>query len=154
KYFEYALAAHFRGNVSKTTIDFRVTADEVPPEDLKKYSDDLRAIDGAGAGVVIIPKSAIRSVAAAKKDLSATLRDRLKEQIEKTTQGTGSGKPGPADLANAYCLRSDAHADLGSMSEAIADANEAVKLTPLSPDTLHCRGYVYFGAGEFDKSIA
>jgi lipoprotein NlpI len=83
-----------------------------------------------------------------------TLRDRLREQIEKTTQSIASGKLGPADLASAYCLRSGAHGELGSPTEAIADANEAVKLTPLSPETLHCRGYAYFGAGEFDKSIA
>jgi lipoprotein NlpI len=154
KYFSYSLAAHFRGNVSKNTVDLRVTGDQVPTEDFKRYADDVRAIDSAGQGLVIIPKAAIKPISAAKKDFSATLRERLKQQIEKTTQSIKSGKLGATDLASAYCMRSAAHGELGSPTEALADANEALKLDPLSPDILHCRGYAYFGAGEFDKSIA
>jgi lipoprotein NlpI len=51
-------------------------------------------------------------------------------------------------------MRSGAHADLGSMAEALADAAEAIRIAPQSVDVLHCRGYAYFSVGEFEKSIA
>jgi lipoprotein NlpI len=43
---------------------------------------------------------------------------------------------------------------LGIAADALADANEALKLTPTSSDSLHCRAYAHFGAGEFEKAIA
>jgi lipoprotein NlpI/transglutaminase-like putative cysteine protease len=152
--FSYTRAVHFRGNVSKTRIKLRVTADRVEPKDFKKYDDDLRALADASINVVVIPKAAIKSGPAAKKDLPTILRDRLHDTVAKTTQSIKSGKLAGADLAGAYCLRSAAHADLGSASAAIADADKALKLTPQSPDTLYCRGYAYFSAGDFEKAIA
>ena len=154
KHFSYTQATHFRGNVSKTTIELRVTAAQIGPDDMKAYAEDIRAIDAARAGLIVIPKGAIKSAKAAKKDFATLLRERLNETLTKTTQAIKSGKLGATDLANAYCMRSAAHADLGSMAEALADANEALKLTPLSPDTLHCRGYAHYSAGDFEKSIA
>jgi lipoprotein NlpI len=35
----------------------------------------------------------------------------------------------------------------------LADANEALKLTPNSSDSLRCRAYVHFATGEFEKAI-
>ncbi len=154
KHFTYSQSAHFRGNLSKTSIELRVTADQVGLKDLAKYAEDVQAIDAARAGLIVIPKAAIKSAKAAKKDFSVLLRERVQETVTKTTQAIKSGKLGAADLSNAYCLRSGAHANLGSITEALADANEAIKLTPQSPSTLHCSGYAHFAAGDFDKSVA
>ena len=65
-----------------------------------------------------------------------------------------SGKLAGADLASSYCLRSSAHSELGQSDKAIADADEALKLTPNSSTTPSCRASAYFAAGEFDKSVA
>jgi lipoprotein NlpI/transglutaminase-like putative cysteine protease len=154
KHFSYAQGAHFRGNLSKTTIELRVAASQVAPKDLQKYAEDVRSMDAARPGVIVIPKAAIRSAKGVKKDFSALLRERVQGTVTQTTQAIKSGKLSGADLSNAYCLRSSAHADLGSLQEALADANEAIKLTPQAPETLHCRGYAHFAAGDFDKSIA
>jgi lipoprotein NlpI len=154
KVFSYTQAAHFRGNSAKAVIELRVTAAQVAPEDLKQYADDVRTMDNTRIGLIVVPKAAIKSVAAAKRDFAAVLRERVQDVVAKTTQAVKSGKLGGADLANAYCMRSGAHADLGSVSEALADAGEAVKLAPQSVDVLYCRGYAYFGAGDFDKSVA
>jgi lipoprotein NlpI len=78
----------------------------------------------------------------------------VEDTVAKTTQAIKSGRLGGSDLAGAYCLRSGAHADLGSIKEALADASGALKLTPQSPDTLHCMGYAQFAAGEFENSVA
>jgi lipoprotein NlpI len=153
KLFSYAHTARFRGNVAKTVIEVRVIADQVPPEDLKTYADDVRAIDNARVGLIVVPKTALKSAAAAKRDFAAVLKERLRDTVAKTTQAIKSGRLGAADLASAYCMRSSAHADVGSIPEALADAREAVKHAP-SVEALHCSGYAHFKAGEFESSIA
>ena len=154
KHFKYTQSAHFRGNRAKVTIELQVKASQVAPEDFGKYAEDLKAVDAARAGVIAVPKSVIKTAKAAKKDFAVLLRERVEDTVAKTTQAIKSGKLGGSDLAGAYCLRAGANADLGSIKESLADAGEALKLTPQSPDVLDCTGYAHFAAGEFDKSIA
>jgi lipoprotein NlpI len=154
KHFRYTLNSHFRGNVARTTVELRVSADQVAPEDLAKYAEDLRAVDAARAGLILIPKAAIKSAKAAKKDFATLLRERMQDTVAKTTQAIKSKKLAGSDLAGAHCLRAGAQADLGEIKEALADAGEALKLTPQAPETLACAGYAHFAAGDFEKSIA
>ena len=157
KYFNYTVRSSFRGSNSKNVMELATFADQVEVTDLKKYAEDMRTLANIAIGVVVIPKTAIRTVkttVAAKKDLAQGVREQLQETLDKTTLAIKSGRLTGADLAGAYCLRSTAHSDLGVPKDALADANEAVKLTPNSSDSLHCRAHAYFGAGEFDKTIA
>ena len=157
KYFNYTVKSSFRGSTSKNVIELATFADQVEISDLKKYSEDMRSLTNIVIGVVVVPKTAIKSVksaAAAKKDVAQTVRDQLNETIDKTTQAIRSGKLSGADLAGAYCLRGSARSDVGTSNDALADANEAVKLMPNSSDSLRCRAYAYFGAGEFERAIA
>ena len=157
KYFNYTVRTVSRGSNSKTVMELAIFADRVEVPDLKKYADDMRALSNIATGVVVVPKAAIRSVKygpAAKKDPTKMVRDQLQETIDKTTQAIKSGRLAGADLAGSYCLRSSARSDLGMAEDALADANEAVKLTPNSSDSLGCRAYAYFDAGEFEKTIA
>lgn len=154
KHFKYTHSIHFRGNLAKSTIELRMTADQVATADLGKYAEDLRAIDAARVGLIIVPKAAIKTARAAKKDFAVLLKERVQDTVAKTTQAIKSGKLGGSDLANAYCLRAGAQADLGSVKAALADAGAALKLTPQSPDALYCMGYAHFAAADFEKSIA
>jgi lipoprotein NlpI len=154
KHFKYVQSGHFRGNRAKVTIELQVKASQVAPEDFKRYAEDLKEVGAARAGLIVVPKSVIKTARAAKKGFAVLLRERVKDTVSKTTQAIKSGKLGGSDLASAYCLRAAAHADLGSIKEAVADAGKALKLAPQSPDTLLCMGYAHFAAGEFDKSVA
>jgi lipoprotein NlpI len=158
KHFTYAVTSSFRGNVAKSTIQLTTLADQVQVADLQKYTEDARSIGTITAAVVAVPKSAIKPAAlsarAAKKDFAQTLRDRLQETVDKTTQAIKSGKLAGSDLAGSHCLRGEAYSSLGKAAEALADANEAVKLAPNSSTALSCRAHVHFSAGEFEKSIA
>ncbi len=158
KYFTYTVSSSFRGNVAKTTVEFKTLADQVKAPDLKKYAEDVRAVANVVVGVVVVPKSARRRVAGAraakKRDLGQTLKKRLNETIEKTGLAIKSGKLGDADLARARCLRSNAHGDLGNERQAMADADAAVKLAPSSSELFLCRAYAYLVAGRFEESIA
>jgi lipoprotein NlpI len=156
KHFIYTVTSAFRGNVSKNTIELRTLADRVEAADLSKYSDDLRAIGNVVTGVIVVTKNEIksgRSAATSKKDFTQTLRERLQETVDKTTEAIKSGKLTGSDLAASYCLRSNAYGDLGRLVDALADANEAVKLMPNSPTSLQCRAEAYFEGGEFEKSV-
>jgi lipoprotein NlpI len=157
EYFNYTVRSSFRGNDFKTAIELATFADQVEPSGFKRYNDDMRSLANITTGVAVVPKTAIRAtrtVVTGKKDFAQTLRDQLQETIDKTSQAIRSGKLTGADLAGAYCLRSNARSDLGMSKDSLADANEAVKLTPSSPESLRCRAYAYFAAGEFDKTIA
>jgi lipoprotein NlpI len=157
KYFTYAVSSSFRGNVAKTTVEFRTLSDQVKVADLKKYAEDVRAVANIVVGVIVVPKNVRRPAAsarAAKQDLGKTLKKRLSETIEASTLAIKSGKLGDADLARSYCLRSSARGELGHAREAVSDAKEAVKLTPNSSDSFGCRAYAYLTAGKFEESIA
>jgi lipoprotein NlpI/transglutaminase-like putative cysteine protease len=156
KFFTYSVTSSFRGSIARTNIRLTTLADQVPVADLQKYSDDLQSMSKILAGVMIIPKGAIKSAKAGrggKMDLSQMLRERLAETVDKTSQAIKSGKLAGADLANSHCLRSNAYSDLGKFTEARADADEAVKLIPNSPTVLMCRAAAHFSAGEFEKSV-
>jgi lipoprotein NlpI len=157
KHFNYSVKTSFRGNNSKTILELAILADQVEVSDLKRYSEDMRSLANIVTGVVVVPKTAIRSVksaAAAKKDAAQALREQLQETIDRTTQAIRSGRLASADLAGAFCLRSNARSHLGLSKEALADADEAVKLVPNAADSLRCRAQAHFGAGEFEGAIA
>src|SRR5215472_10920552 len=157
EYFNYTVRSSFHGNDFKTAIELTTFADQIEPSGFKRYSEDMRSLANITTGVAVVPKTAIRAnrtVVATKKDLAQTLRDQLQETIDKTTQVIKSGRLTGTDLAGAYCLRSNARSDLGMPKDGLADANEAVKMTPSSPDSLRCRAYAYFAAGEFEETIA
>ncbi|HSR80843.1 MAG TPA: DUF3857 domain-containing protein [Hyphomicrobiaceae bacterium] len=156
KYFIYSVTSSFRGSIARTKIRLTTLADQVPVGDLQRYSDDLESLNKILAGVVMIPKGAIKSAKAGrggKMDLGQMLRERLQETVDKTSQAIKSGKLVGADLANSRCLRSNAYSDLGKFAEARTDADEAVKLAPNSATVLMCRAAAHFTAGEFEKSI-
>ena len=156
KYFNYTVKSSFRGNNSKTVMELATFADQVEISDLKKYSEDMRSLGNIVVGAVVVPKIAIKSVksaAAGKKDAAQTVRDQLNETIDKTTLAIRSGRLSSADLAGAYCLRSSARSHLGLSKDALADADQAVKLMPNASDQLRCRAYALFAAGEFEKAI-
>jgi len=156
KYFSYSVTSSFRGSIARAEIRLTTLADQVPVADLQKYSDDLQSMSKILAGVLLIPKGAIKSTKAGrggKMDLGQMLRERLQETVDKTSQAIKSGKLVGVDLANSHCLRSNAYTDLGKFAEARADADEAVRLVPNSATILMCRAAGHFSAGEFEKSI-
>jgi len=157
KYFNYTVKSSFRGSNSKTVMELATFADQVEVSDLKKYTEDMRSLANVVTGVVVVPKTAIKSVrsaAATKKDFSQTLRDQLNETIDRTSQAIRSGKLASGDLAGAYCMRSNARSHLGMPKDALADADEAVKLMPNASESLSCRAYALFEAGEFERAIS
>jgi lipoprotein NlpI len=72
--------------------------------------------------------------------------------IKKTTETIDNGKLAGADLANVYCLRGHAQAELGRQEEALQDVNNAVRIAS-NAVSLSCRAETYGQLGQFEKSI-
>jgi lipoprotein NlpI/transglutaminase-like putative cysteine protease len=154
KYFNATVSAYFRGNIAKVSVSLATLRPYVDAGDSAKYTEDLRSTDKAIGGFFVVGKSGIKSSEAATKGLAQRLRDLRQEVIEKTTETIKNGKLSGADLAEAYCTRSNAMSDLQRHEEALLDANEAVRLAPNSTDILGCRALAYFNNGQFAKSVA
>jgi tetratricopeptide (TPR) repeat protein len=157
KYFAATISQAFRGNLSKTTIDFKTLSSQVEAQDIQKFAEDLRSLNTAVGGVIVVAKGSIKSADPTTpytKDFAGLLRNRLQESIDKTTETINSGKLSGKDLANSYCLRSSAYTDFGRLDEAMRDAIQAMKLAPNASGSFTCRADVYFHAGEFSKSVA
>lgn len=153
-YFNATVSAYFRGNTAKISVDIATLRSYVEAGDSAKYAEDLRSTDKAIGGLFIVGKSGIKSSEAAAKSLPQRLRELRQEVIEKTAETIKSGKLSGADLAEAYCTRSNALTDLQRYDEALHDANEATRLEPNATSVLGCRALVYFNAGQFEKSVA
>jgi lipoprotein NlpI len=155
EYFSASVTDYFRGNIAKKTIDLTTHRFAVDAENYPHYAEDLRSTNKAIVGVIFVAKFSIRPDDASKQlDFSHRLMDLRNEMIQKTTETIKGGKLSGVDLANTYCLRATAYADLERFDEAFEDANASVRLAPNSPAMLNCRAEIYFSKGQFEKSIA
>jgi lipoprotein NlpI/transglutaminase-like putative cysteine protease len=154
KYFEATVTEYFRGNVARKTVELKTLRTAVEASDYPAYAEDLRSLNKAIGGAFAINKALFDSAAAgsAKADLPRRLQDQLLEVIKKTTETIDGGKLAGADLANVYCLRGNAQANLGRQEEALQDVNSAVRIAQ-NATSLSCRGETYRRFGQFEKGI-
>jgi lipoprotein NlpI len=154
KYFNATVTEYFRGNVARKSIDLKTLRASVEAPDYPGYAEDLRSLNKAIGGAFTVNKAFFDAAAAgsAKADLTRRLQDQRLQVIKKTTETIDNGKLAGADLANVYCLRGNAQADLGRQQEALQDVNNAVRIEP-NAVTLSCRAETYSRFGQFEKSI-
>jgi lipoprotein NlpI/transglutaminase-like putative cysteine protease len=156
KAFYYGVNTSFRGNQYKTVLDFRAKTRAIDAKDVAAFMSDLRGIDDIVRGVVIVAKEDIKGgsfLGIGKQDLKQTLLSRAQERVDKTSETIKGGKLSGTDLANALCDRAAAYSELGTLQEALADANEAVKLAPSTASAYQCRAEIHFATAEFQKSV-
>ncbi len=155
KYFSSTVSAYFRGNIGKVSVDLSTLRASVDAADSAKYSEDLQAVDKAIGGFFAVNKSSIKSTdPATAVDLPQRLRKQRQEAIDKTSETIKDGKLAGTDLAETYCVRSNAFSDLQRSDEALQDSNAALRLAPNATNMLACRAINYFNAGQFEKSVA
>lgn len=153
KYFTATITESFRGNIAKKTIDLKTLQASVEATDYPGYAEDLRSLNKAIGGAFVVNKAFVDAAGAVRSDLTHRLQDQRLGLIKKTTETIGAGKIAGADLANAYCFRAVAQADLGRYEEALQDANTGVRLAPNTAPPLSCRADIYSRTGQFEKSL-
>ncbi|WP_076857633.1 DUF3857 domain-containing protein [Bradyrhizobium mercantei] len=152
KYFNATVTEYFRGSNARKTVELKTLQPSVEPADYSGYAEDLRSLNKAIGNAFAVNKAMFNNDAA-KADITHRLQQQHEETIKKTTEIIDGGKLSGSDLANGYCLRGHAKADLDRVDEALQDVNTAVRLAPAAANMLTCRASVYFRAGQFDKSV-
>lgn len=154
KYFDATVTEYFRGNVARKTVELKTLRASVEASDYAAFAEDIRSLNKAIGGAFSVNKALLDSAAAnsAKADLARRLQDQRQEVIKKTTETIDNGKLAGADLANVYCLRGGAQADLGLQEQALQDVNSAVRIAQ-NMATLSCRAETYGRFGQFEKTI-
>ena len=139
KYFSATVTDYFRGNVARKSIDLKTLRAAVEASDYPSYAEDFHSLNKAIGGAFSVNKAFLDSAdGSAKADLTRRLQDQRLEVIKKTTKTIDDGKLAGADLANVYCFRGSAEADLGREEEALQDANNAVRIAQ-NATSLSCR---------------
>jgi len=153
KYFSATVTDYFRGNVARKSIDLKTLRAAVEASDYPSYAEDFHSLNKAIGGAFSVNKAFLDSAdGSAKADLTRRLQDQRLEVIKKTTKTIDDGKLAGADLANVYCFRGSAEADLGREEEALQDANNAVRIAQ-NATSLSCRAGIHNRFGHFEKSI-
>ena len=154
-YFTATVSGYFRGNIARKSVDLTTLRASVDAEKYPGFAEDLRAVNKAIGGFLVVPKMSIKSTdPSASLDFQHRIEGQLQETIKKTTETITAGKLSGSDLADVYCLRGNAYADLARYEEALQDVNNSVRLAPNAPNPLSCRAETYFRSGQFEKSIA
>jgi lipoprotein NlpI/transglutaminase-like putative cysteine protease len=153
--FSATVTDYFRGNVARKSIDLKTLRASVETSDYPGFAEDFRSLNKAIGNGFSVNKAFFdaRVAGAANADLAHRLQDQALETIKKTTETIDGGKLAGADLANVYCLRGGAQANLGRQEEALQDVNNAVRIAP-NAVSLSCRAETYNRFGQFEKSIA
>jgi len=156
-YFKADAEHQFRGNsfVMRASISSKVA--RIDGSRLAAMREEVRKFEAALGSVSYVPAASVQSrgfLGIGK----LTMQQRMRRDNERRAEAAGAaikaGKLEGEDLAAAYCERAYAQSYLGAGSEALADAEQAVKLAPSDATALGCRAEVRFNGGDFAGSIA
>jgi len=155
EFFSLDVTRSFRGNRARVGVTFAALTEVVQPEQLPRLMEEVKAIDQAVRGYVVVEKSAIKNdglFGLGRKTLQENLRKRLQDTVERIGKTIADGHLSGEDLAEAHCSRAEALADLGTPADGQKDAERAVQLAPQFGRARQCRGNLYFNQGEFAKA--
>ncbi|MES2991159.1 MAG: DUF3857 domain-containing protein [Pseudomonadota bacterium] len=155
--FNAEVTRSFRGNIAKAALRFESTTPVVPAKDVPALLNDARAMERALGGAMVVARNQVKDggfLGIGRKTLQDNLRTRAQASVERSGKAIASGQLGGEDLAQALCLRADAHAELGNPAEAFKDAQEAVRLAPAAGSAWFCQGNANWARGEFGAAAA
>ena len=154
-FFTLDVQHSFRGNVSTTRVEFEPRVENISPKQVRLLMEEIQKLDRAIRGVVIAEKAAFKDKGFFAK--ATTLQENIVARLDRTvaalTRTLDEKRLSGDDLAEALCTRAETRSDRGNRTEALSDANEAVKVAPSLGRVWSCRGNVYFAAGEFARAI-
>ena len=150
--FTAEVTRSFRGNLATASLRFEPLTNSVAAKDVPALLADAKAMERAIGGAMIVAPNQIKDggfLGIGRKTLRDNLLARAKATVERTGKAIGGGQLTGDDLAQALCLRSDAQTELGNASEALKDAQEAVRNAPSLAGAWFCQGNANWAHGEF-----
>ena len=131
KLFRAESRTSFRGSRYEFSLRLSTKSADVAAADLPLLLQDLKRLDDIIPGRVVVEKQMIRSADAPGADSAAeAMRREMQERIDLAAGAIRSGLRQGDDLARAHCRRAKAMANIERIAEALADADEAVRIAP------------------------
>lgn len=155
--FDFTVSYTFRGNRATTSETMRILKEQVEARDTVSFMAAVRRLNEITRTYFLVRKNEIKSTGffgLGARTLQQSLQDRLNDRIEKVSKTIDSGKLTGEDLASAYCDRAEAYIDSGKGTEAMKDAQLAVKTAPNLAESYSCRGSAWFFQGDYGRSAA
>lgn len=155
-FFSAEVEKSFRGNVSNFRFSYSPRVEAVAATQLSKVLEDIRKMDRAIGGAVVVSKSAVKSagfLGIGKATLQSNMRARLDKVIEATGKTLAERTLTGDDLAEVLCERAEALTDRGEVTAALKDAEQAVTVAPSLGRAHECRANSHFVLGNFQLAI-
>jgi lipoprotein NlpI len=156
KYFEFEGSSRFRGNVARDERRIRVIADAVPAADIHTYEKDLRKVLDLPASVIVSKRMVTTKeqlAQAPEASIEQRMRSEMEEVVKRVSASIEEGKLAGRDLAAAYAERASARGTLRRLDDALADANQAVKLAPRSAEAVAARAAIFYQRNETARAV-
>ena len=156
-FFRADVDASFRGRDASRKVRFEALVPEVKPAELPALIEEVRKLDREVGSVFVVDRDEIKRsgvLGLGRQTFMDTMRARMRATIQGTGRAIAGGRLSGEDLAEALCLRAEAHSDLEDLPAALVDAEAAVARVPESARAWNCRGNVNFSAGRFDASVS
>ncbi|MED5618529.1 DUF3857 domain-containing protein [Ideonella sp. BN130291] len=156
-FFRAEVQRSFRGNLTTVDMQYAPRVAAVQPGELNQLQQDLKGLERSLLGVVAVNRNAVKRSGGlfgiGKTTLQDTMNARLDQQIERNTRAIRGEQLSGDDLAEALCDRAEALAERGRADAGLADANEAVRVAPVSGRAYQCRANLLFAKGEFAQAV-
>ena len=155
-HFNLQVTRSFRGNLARETVLLQPSVPSVPAAELPQLVEDMHRIDRLVQGHFAVQRQLVHEGTAAPSalGLQQRLAGQLRAQAERSGRAIARGHLQGEDLADAYCLRAEALAEMGDSEASLDDAQSAVMLAPAMARAWSCRGKVMWSLGRFSQAAA
>lgn len=144
----------FSGRTARAKLEMRVLNDRIETTKVAAFLENLRTANRMINGYFDFDR---RDLKTAARQSNLPFKQATRAELEASIQSATAQIDGPHgadfDPGTVYCERALARAYLGQTSEALADANKAVRQRPGAGAPLKCRGTIEFITGELGASL-
>jgi lipoprotein NlpI len=150
--FNGEVSRSFRGNVSRIAVRFEPLTNSVAAKDVPTVLEDVQKMQRAIGGTMTVGRDQVKDggfLGIGRKSLQDNLRARAQSTVERTGKAIAAGQLAGEDLAQALCLRAEAHSELGDAAAAVKDAQDAVAQAPSLAPAWLCMGNADWARGDF-----
>jgi lipoprotein NlpI len=154
RHFTFRHSGEFRGNRAKYELALRTRHDTIGAGELPQVFEDIAKVSRLASGHMWVAKYDLKQPWRAPNAFQDSVRERLRRTVNHTTRTIRSGRLTGDDLAEVLCLRAEALAYMGTLTEGMNDALEAVRQAPSLARAYECRANVSFSKGDFARAIS
>jgi len=155
-FFVAEVQRSFRANLAELQMEVAPRQAELRPAQLPQLAEDLRRLERAVGGVVLVEADAVKRdgfLGIGRRGMADSTAARLDRQIVRNTWAIDGGQLSGDELAEALCDRAEARAERGQAAAGLADAERAAREAPELGRAHACLGQLLFANGRFRDAV-